>query len=141
MSIWKQPSKTGEGSWGDPNVTWGSDSVSWGAILSQWVDQNKNTSVFTLEEKNIVDSTEQKLLIGEGFFLDIGSGFNLLIQAGGAGYSLQSKNTSSYTLQPISDLTDNYYLDIGEGFNLLIGEGHKLLIESKGDNWQLQTKN
>ena len=94
MSIWKQPSKTGEGAWGDPNVTWGSDSVSWGAVLTQWIDKVKNTSTFTLQDKSGETIMPYSLSIGDGFLLSIDGTNSLLIQEGvvGAAWELQTKN-------------------------------------------------
>lgn len=47
-----------------------------------WANQTKNESI----------STEQFLLIGEGFKLSIGDGFNLLIQEAQNGWVNQIKN-------------------------------------------------
>ncbi len=139
MSTWKLDNKTGYATWDDPVATWDDPLVAWDGVLDVWDKQTKNSSTFTLETKNEVTSAELELLIDDTYELDIGDGFSLLIQSEGAGYSLQAKNPSTYTLQD-KTTTNSYELLIDDTYELDIGDGFSLLIESGGE-WQLQTKN
>ena len=71
-----------------------------------------------------------ELSIGDGFLLEIGSGYNLTIQPARAGtvWTDTTKTTGASQWPQTSD-ADTLYLDIGDGFDLLIGNGYKLDIK------------
>ena len=94
MSIWKLPNKTGAADWGDENATWGDTSATWGSGLSQWIEQIKNSSIFTRQDKSGETIIPYSLAIGDGFLLSIDGTNSLLIQASqvGSAWELQTKN-------------------------------------------------
>lgn len=55
-------------------------------------------ATLTAETKNsIATQSQYKLLIGSGFYLDIGSGYDLQIQPQAEGLTAQTKTSSTFT--------------------------------------------
>ena len=92
-----------------------------------WTDP----TVYTNTSFNNLDTDQYDLSIGSGFKINIGSGFNLIIQPENKVYTNKSKQVSNYTNKNFAAVsTTEQHLNIGSGFNINIGSGFKLKIQS-----------
>lgn len=62
--------------------------------MTTWTDETANDTTFTPESLTSPPVDEANLLIGGGFFLEIGGGFKLIIQP--------ANNGTAWTPEPIS---------------------------------------
>lgn len=89
----------------------------------------------TVSSTNV--AAPQFLLIADGFYLDIGSGNKLQIQAEVTPKAWTNQSRTVYRPHAPATVSDNQFLDIGDGFNLLIDDDNKLVIGATrgGNNW------
>ena len=75
-------------------------------------------------------SEAYELLIGSGFKLDIGDGYNLTIQPAEVEiqWTTPNKSAGGHNWPGVHSAVD-VFLDIGDGFNLLIDDTNKLIID------------
>lgn len=90
----------------------------------------------------VTTATPQYLLIGDGFYLNIGDGNRLQIQAEVTPQVWATTERTTYRPEAPEQAAAVTKLDIGDGFNLNIGDGFDLVIgTSRADvNWTNVTR-